>query len=135
MKAVIFDIDGTLAKMNGRSPYDYSKVSTDVENEPICKLFKMYMFSNKYHMIIFTGRDASCREDTLKWLEDNNLVWDHFDMRPEGNKECDTIVKKKMYDRIKDDYDVEIVFDDRNRCVDLWRSLGLTCCQVDVGNF
>ena len=29
-RAFIFDIDGTLAKMNGRSPYDYSKVSTDL---------------------------------------------------------------------------------------------------------
>lgn len=29
-RAFIFDIDGTLANMNGRSPYDYTKVSTDL---------------------------------------------------------------------------------------------------------
>ena len=30
---------------------------------------------------------------------------------------------------------VEMVFDDRQKVVDMWREIGLTCMQVAPGNF
>ena len=32
-------------------------------------------------------------------------------------------------------YNVKFVLDDRNRVVEMWRSLGLTCLQVADGDF
>ncbi len=34
-KALICDVDGTIAEINGRSYYDYNKVSTDIPREEI----------------------------------------------------------------------------------------------------
>jgi len=57
-------------------------------------------------------------------------------MRPAGNTENDAIIKKRLFDEnIRDDYDVRFVLDDRNRVVDMWREIGLTCLQVDYGDF
>lgn len=134
----IFDIDGTLAKMDGRSPYDYTKVSTDVENVNVAQLFRL-IADNKVggnKVIILSGRDSSCRKDTEEWLERYDLKYDFLYMRKSGDNRNDAVVKKEFYDEyIKGKYNVLGVFDDRNRVVDLWRSLGLTCFQVDYGNF
>lgn len=132
-KAFIFDIDGTLAKMNGRSPYDYTRVSEDVPNQQVIDLCNF--LSNTFHIIIFSGRDYSCRQETVDWLWEHNVSFHHFDLRPEGNKEDDRIIKQRMFDKIKNDYNVVGVFDDRDRVVQMWRDNGLQCYQVDYGNF
>jgi len=54
-EAIIVDIDGTLAKMNGRSPYDYSKVHTDLVNEPIAELVYYMNEPAGHKVIIVTG--------------------------------------------------------------------------------
>ena len=57
-------------------------------------------------------------------------------MRPEGNNEKDSIIKKRIYeDHIKGKFNVEFVLDDRNQVVEMWRELGLTCLQVAEGDF
>lgn len=38
---IIVDIDGTIAHMNGRSPYDYSKVDTDTYDKSITYIVQM----------------------------------------------------------------------------------------------
>ncbi|NBU34805.1 hypothetical protein EBS40_09370 [bacterium] len=48
----------------------------------------------------------------------------------------DRIVKKEIFDAwIKDRYNVKFVLDDRNRVVEMWRSLGLKVLQVGEGDF
>lgn len=45
-------------------------------------------------------------------------------------------MKKEIYEKyIKGKYNVMGVFDDRDRVVEMWRSIGLTCFQVDYGKF
>jgi hypothetical protein len=50
-EAFIFDIDGTLAYMNGRSPFDYTKVSTDGCHSDIADL-SILLKNNQYKIII-----------------------------------------------------------------------------------
>lgn len=133
-EAFIFDIDGTLAKMNGRSPYDYSQVKTDVLNMPIFKIYRAIKAAS-YKILVFSGRDGGCRPDTEEWLKENGIEYDELRMREAGNRENDSIIKKRMYDEISKNYDVVAVFDDRDRVVHMWREIGLTCLQVDYGNF
>ena len=57
-------------------------------------------------------------------------------MRDRGDHRKDAIVKKEKYEQfIKDDYNVVCVFEDRDQCVDMWRELGLLCCQVYKGEY
>lgn len=132
--AIIVDIDGTLAHMDGRSPYDYTKVSTDKIDEHV--RFMVNNLSNFCKVIIVSGREDSCVEETMNWLKENNVNYDELYMRFTGDKRDDRIIKKEIYDKcIKDDYVVVGVFDDRDRVVGMWRSLGLTCYQVNYGTF
>lgn len=134
----IFDIDGTLAHMNGRSPYDYDKVHTDVVNPYVAGLYRLFLRfkGDGNNLIVLSGRDSDCRDVTEQWLKDQGFEYDALYMRPEGDKRKDSIVKKELYEaHIKGKYNVLGVFDDRNQVVDMWRAQGLTCFQVDYGFF
>lgn len=45
-------------------------------------------------------------------------------------------MKKEIYEaEINGKYYVTAVYDDRDKVVKLWRSIGLFCCQVYYGDF
>ena len=58
-------------------------------------------------------------------------------LRDEGDFRCDRYVKYDMYKEYIDGmYNVIMVFDDRDRVVNMWRNgLKLQCFQVADGNF
>ena len=57
-------------------------------------------------------------------------------MRNDFDERKDVIIKREIFEQeIKDKYNVMFILDDRNQCVDFWRKIGLTCFQVDYGNF
>jgi len=131
-RAIIVDIDGTLAKMNGRSPFEWSKVKEDVCNETIKSIVNSY----PSEVIIFSGRDGICYDDTKQWLIDNGIKFNALHMRMQGNNEKDSVIKRRMFDNhVRGKYFVEYVLDDRNQVVEMWRSIGLICLQVADGDF
>ena len=145
-KAVIFDIDGTLASHEGvRSPYDYTKVGLDKPREAVVNAMENYAL-NDYVIIILSGREDSCRGDTLVWLGNNTCLglmdrfkigdW-HLFMRKAGDKRQDRVIKGELFDKhIRYNFNVEAVFDDRDQVVSLWRDeLKLDCFQVNYGSF
>lgn len=131
-KAIIVDIDGTLAKMDGRSPFDWDRIKEDKVNEVVKGLVNDY----GYTVIIFSGRDGICKNDTIQWLQDNEIDYQKLFMREAGNTEKDSIVKRRMFEEnIRGKYFIEYVLDDRNQVVEMWRNMGLTCLQVADGDF
>jgi hypothetical protein len=138
---VIFDIDGTLALNKGkRGFYEWHKVGNDDVNEPIRNLYNMIARTradNKQpHIIIFSGRDGSCEEETKQWLSNHNINYDALYMRKSKDSRNDSVVKQEMYDEyIKNKYNVLFIVDDRDRVVEMWRRNGLTCLQVNFGDF
>lgn len=135
-KAFIFDVDGTLAHNTGkRSFYEWDKVELDEYDEHVGGMLKF--LSNEYKIIIVTGRDGSCEEQTKTWLLDNGIHWDEFFIRKTGDMRKDYIVKEEIYmNNIIDNYNVIGVFDDRDQVVSYWRDVaGLKCYQVEYGNF
>lgn len=131
-KAIIVDIDGTLAKMNGRGPFEWNRVKEDSCNEVVKGLVNAYPHS----VIVFSGRDAICKQDTIDWLIQNEIKFNSLFMRDEGNGEKDAIIKRRMFEQnVRGKYFVEYVLDDRNQVVEMWRNIGLTCLQVAEGDF
>jgi predicted kinase len=134
-RAIMVDIDGTVALMSGRSPYDETRVYEDRPNQKVIDIVQELAAT---HRIVFcSGRTDACREATEKWLADNvSVSYDALHMRRAGDMRKDAVVKREIFDEhIRNRYDVVAVLDDRNQVVEMWRSLGLTVLQVADGNF
>lgn len=133
---VIVDIDGTLAHMTDRSPYDYTKVDTDAVDETIKMILQPYEIRPNTKIIVCSGRKEECSKETMKWLNDNGIKFDDLYMRITNDSRKDSIVKQEIYEKcIKDKYNVLFVLDDRDQVVNMWREQGLKCLQVAEGNF
>lgn len=128
--AYIFDVDGTLAKMLGRTPYEFDKVASDQEIEPVTNILRSINQAGIAYVIIFSGREDSCQLETEHWLQSHGLDYDYIRLRKTGDNRDDCIVKKEMYDKFKDEFDIQGVFDDRPKVCRMWRELGLTVFQV-----
>ncbi len=134
LPAYIFDIDGTLAIMNGRSPYDYSRVIEDLPNEPVIYLNRR--LAVKHNNIIVSGRPDSCRKETEEWLNKNWIFWTELHMRKTWDDRNDAIIKREIAEElILPKYYVLGVFDDRDRVVKMFRELWLLVCQVFYWKF
>lgn len=134
-KAIIVDVDGTLAKRGNRGPFEWHKVGIDTPHQEIINLSNIFK-KEGYKVIVLTGRDAVCYDQTALWLEEHGVKYDKLYSRSEGDYRKDSIIKQEIYEQhIKDKYKVEYVIDDRNQVVEMWRSLGLRCLQVADGDF
>lgn len=146
----IFDIDGTIADCGQRLHYLYPEdgVKKDWDSfyeetlndtpmgETIHTLISLY---NAYNDIIFmTARSAVTYAATDMWIRQrvgisNPVIL----MRAEDDYRKDVSVKRDLYESLPE-FDKErlvAVFEDRARVVSMWRSMGITCYQVNEGNY
>lgn len=138
------DIDGTVATMCDRSPFDESRVSEDTPNHDIVDLIKHLIYSGE-EVIFISARTDACYNETMEWLLEHAIptvdymgrdIYPDLFMRPSGDKRKDRNVKLDLFnEHIRGKYRVKGVFDDRDQVVDMWRELGLTCLQVAKGDF
>lgn len=133
-KAFIFDIDWTLATMNGRWPYDWHKVNTDTPNQDVISLCKN-LHRCWHEIIILSWRDSVCLDKTKKWLELQNIPFVKLLLRDEYDNRKDSIIKKELFDKISKDYNIVWVFDDRDQVVKMRRDIWLRCYQVNYWDF
>jgi predicted kinase len=128
-KAILVDIDGTLAHMEGRKPFEWHRVEEDKVDQIVRAMVNT--LSGYHEIIVLSGRDSVCRIETEQWLNDNHIMWDKLLMRPEKDNRPDEIIKKEFLDNyVRDKYFVEAVIDDRPKVCRMWRSLGLKVIQV-----
>ncbi len=144
-KAIIFDIDGTLADIShrlelfkqGKKKEFYGLMGDDGINEPVLMMLEALNTCYKINFLFVTGRMERHRAKTAKWLFDNTCYsgkQNKLLMRKENDYRNDAIVKKEIYEEyIKDNYDVIAVFDDRKRVVEMWLPLGLFVFDVGQG--
>ena len=132
--AVIVDMDGTLALMNGRSPYDVSCCDLDLPNYPVLETVQKLQDSKT--IIIMSGRTDDGKEKTESWLRKYEVKYQHIYMRATGDMRKDSIIKQELYERfIRNKFNISFILDDRQQVVDMWRGLGLTVFQVAEGDF
>lgn len=138
-RAIICDLDGTVALMGNRNPYDASNCQKDACNDPIMRI--VGKFSQDHAIIFMSGRDAKYMQQTIGWINSqigkNGFArYEGLLMRASNDRRKDAIVKKELYEEyVNGKYNVDFVLDDRDQVVEMWRSIGLTCLQVAPGNF
>lgn len=150
---VIFDLDGTLANIekrrkmsqrdNGKMDWDVffkpENIWFDTPNEPVIKMAQM--LHSTHQIIILSGRSKATKDETKRWLNKHRVPFDVLKMRPtnpEWHYMPDDQLKKHWLDTLFPDDkkdDILCVFDDRNKVVKMWRENGLTCFQVNEGDF
>lgn len=151
-EAVICDLDGTLALIKGRSPYDASDCDIkDLPNIPVIETVLAHYRAGR-KIIFCSGREDKYGPETIRFIEKYCVVDNpHYDtdmgstidsikyklfMRKTGDFRKDNVIKEEIYEeKIKNKYNVLMVLDDRNQVVEFWRSKGLTCFQVAPGDF
>lgn len=136
-RAWIFDVDGTLALLGDRSPYDMRKVSIDTPNHPVVVAAQAFAAHPDVDaLIVVSGRDETARRATEAWLTFNEIPFDRLLLRRTGDQRADNVVKAEIYDtHIEPHFTVIGVVDDRRSVVEMWRSRGLVCFQVAEGDF
>ena len=135
-KAILCDLDGTLALMRKRNPYNATHCDEDDLNEPVANVLRNY-YSKGYKILLLTGREDRFYNPTVRFLEKHSIAYNQLLMRKTKDFRKDAIIKREMFDKeIAGKYFVEFVLDDRNQVVEMWRNeLQLTCFQVGYGNF
>ena len=137
---ILVDIDGTVAKIHDRSPFDWTNVGRDKPNLPVIGVVQA-MRAAGCAVVFMSGRDSAARTETVAWLGQHFGWQESTDyqlfMRKQNDMRKDAIVKRELFDaHIRGRYFAELVLDDRDQVVSLWRrDLGLTCLQVDYGDF
>lgn len=131
--AIIVDIDGTLATTDGkRGFFDWKKVGGDSVIEPTAEIVRHYYNDLGYAVILFSGRDSVCRQETIDWLYDNNIPYNELFMRTENDTTKDAIVKEELFDKhIVGNYNVKFCIDDRRQVKDMWVAKGLYVLDVN----
>ena len=135
-KAILCDLDGTLALMHNRDPYDATHCDEDFLNEPVAKVLQTF-YGNGYQILLISGREDRFEKPTIRFLEKYAIPYHRLWMRKSKDFRKDAIIKKELFDaEISGKYFIEFVLDDRNQVVEMWRKqLRLPCFQVNYGNF
>jgi hypothetical protein len=138
-KAVLIDIDGTVANLNGRDPYDQTICLNDLPNKPVIEVIRSFVVNRGLVSVFVSGRPVKCIEATSNWLYrhviPHGYPWALY-MRKNGDYRPDWEAKLELFnEHVRDRYNILAAFDDRNQVVKLWRQLGITTFQVADGNF
>ena len=145
INVAVFDIDGTLADLTHRRHYVRTKPKNWGAFEKAIPMDDPIPFVVKYLLdlhdegktiILASGRGEQSRDNTTQWLDRWTLPYTRLYMRAFKDYRADDIIKEELLDQmISDGYTPDIVFDDRDRVVDMWRRRGIKTIQVAEGNF
>ena len=145
-KTIIVDVDGTIANCEHRLKYVHSRprqwkkfleeADNDTAYEDIVWLVNL-LFDQGCNVLIVTARSEDQREQTKEWLyKVAGIHYHKMYMRESGDFRDDGTVKEELLEDIyRDGFVPFMVFDDRDRVVEMWREKGLRCLQVAKGNF
>lgn len=150
----VFDMDGTLALLGGRNPYDASQCDLDPPHAPVVAMARRLSYPEHYsaqqratnaitpglnphsHVVIVSARFEKVRAQTERWLVNHGIAYRALFMRTDGDNRKDALVKAEILrDFLLPNFRVETVFDDRDRVVEMWRWFGIPAFQVQPGDF
>jgi histidinol phosphatase-like enzyme len=137
-KAIIYDLDGTLAnpKDHQTKHHIHSKqFAKAAENAPeIKKNVKKLKKDEKEgkDIVILTARSGAYKKETEKWLDKHDIEPDELIMRPkDDSKTPDKKVKEKLLKKkVLPKYHVTKAYDDRKKNVKMMKKHGIRAREV-----
>lgn len=141
-KAVIVDLDGTICENVTRRPW-YGKgaaegMLTDAPYTDVINMIKAYCQEFDLDILILTGRNDTpeIRQATLEWLGRNKFYHHKLYMRRPKDFSKSAIFKERVYEeQIKPKYDIVMIFEDNNSCVEMFREKGLLVLQPQNSDY
>jgi phosphoglycolate phosphatase-like HAD superfamily hydrolase len=145
-KTVIFDVDGTIADVEHRrhfvsqKPADWKSFRNstvfDTPVQWVCDIAKRFIAQGD-NVAFFSARNESERSLTEKqiseWIGEGHQG---LFLRPDGDFRRDDEFKSDLADKFEEiGGKIDLVFDDRNQVVEMWRQRGTTVVQVADGDF
>ena len=148
-KVIIFDVDGTIADVehrrhlvNGDKGFKpdwtaFRKATRfDTPVQWVCDIAKRHIAQGD-EVAFFSARNESERKITEKqisqWIGDGHKG---VFLRPDDDFTPDDVFKSELADKFIDmGGKIDLIFDDRQRVVDMWRDKGFTVVQVAEGDF
>jgi hypothetical protein len=142
---VFVDVDGTVADLTHRRVFVATKpknwpafektIHLDTPIQPVIDAVRR-LWDAGWKVVICTGRGAQNRAKTIAWLEKHGVPFHAIYTRAEKDYRPDNIIKAELLVQARlDGYDPDVVFDDRNQVVDMWRANNIPCVQVAEGDF
>lgn len=121
--AIIVDVDGTIAEMNGRGPFEWHRVGEDLP-----RLFVIDMVVNYhrqgYKIVIVSGRSDECKAETLEWLNYHMVPFHELHMRKQGDFRRDSVIKEEiLWTSLAHKYNIVAAIDDRPMMIRAWHEL------------
>lgn len=140
-KAVWVDADGTFFSMytDGvahRGPFEWDKVHMDHPITAVVDAVKALQ-RDGYKIVVMSGRDEVCFQDTWDAFVKNGVTPDDLFMRPHLSQVKDSKIKHDLFwEKVAPKYDVRFALDDRDQVVEFTRDvLKIPVFQVAPGNF
>ncbi len=140
---VIFDIDGTLADVSERIhhvqkkpknwPAFFQGMAQDKALHSMVRLCNI-LYASGIQIILCSGRSEEHRDETVKWLAQQDVNYHELLLRKDKDHRPDTTIKRELLAGI-DKSKILFVVEDRSRVVEMWRSEGLVCLQCAPGEF
>ena len=145
---VLFDIDGTLMDIEHRRHFvsdgnndwksflDPRIMEKDSPNWPVVNMAVLLNAGVANRVIMVSARNERHREVTERQMEAVGLGNCFLFLRPDDDFRSDDQFKLDVLNELRSqDMTPDLVFDDRNRVVEMWRSEGIPCFQVAEGDF
>lgn len=139
---VISDLDGTLADVthrrglvSGRKRDWAAFFRACVDDPPIWPVINVVhaLAVGGNDVEIWSGRSDVVRPETERWLANVGLGALPLRMRQQGDMTADDRLKERwLYSLLRLP---DLVFDDRDKVVAMWRRRGVVCAQVAPGDF
>ena len=147
MEKVIFDVDGTLMDIEHRRHF-VSGAMNDWKSFLDPKVMKgdspkwevvntaVALHNSGVEIVVVSARNERHREVTEAQLSAAGVKFQHLFLRPDDDFRSDVEFKSEVFDQlVKADWTPDLVFDDRNSVVAMWRAKGVPCFQVADGDF
>lgn len=125
---VLVDLDGTLNYALYRPWYGKDAAVQMINDKPnIGLVILLQNLSKDIKIIIMSGRSEGDEANTsLAWLSNYGIKYEQAIFRKEGDYRKGEVVKLENYNTyIKDKYNVIAVFEDDDKCIKMYKDLGL----------
>lgn len=160
---VFVDIDGTVADLAHRRKFVRNGAKNWVafvkgipHDTPIQWVIDAVnrLYDVGWTVVMMSGRTETSQPETVEWLAKHGVKYHAIYMRrefeynedgtvkltrkgkPLGDFRRDDIVKEELLGVARaDGHDPDVVFDDRDQVVNMWRRLGIPVVQVAEGDF